>query len=108
MNNPKLHEDVPGPDALPVEPPNGGAQRALRVVPAQRITVPTHVRPYDLRHTRVTRWVGAGHNLAIVKKAAGHSTINTTMIYAHLADEVLKTLAEKAEETTEMEALCAG
>jgi integrase len=41
-------------------------------------------RPYDLRHTCITRWVAAGHNLALVQKAAGHSSIRTTMGYVHL------------------------
>lgn len=59
---------------------------------ACRAGLPAGLRPYDLRHTRLTRWAGAGHNLAKVQKAAGHASIRTTMIYVHLADEDLRSL----------------
>jgi integrase len=49
-------------------------------------------RPYDLRHTCITRWVAAGHNLALVQKAAGHSSIRTTMGYVHLVDDDVSAL----------------
>lgn len=75
---------------------------------AEKVGLPTDVRPYDLRHTRITRWVGAGHNLAIVQKAAGHSSINTTMLYVHLANESLKTLVAAAKDAPKLEALSAS
>ncbi len=50
--------------------------------------------PYDLRHTRITRWVAAGHNLALVQKAAGHASMRTTMIYVHLVDDDLSVLVQ--------------
>lgn len=75
---------------------------------ADKVGLPRDIRPYDLGHTRITRWVSAGHNLAIVQKAAGHSSINTTMIYVHLANEPLRTLVAKADDASKLEALSAG
>jgi integrase len=75
---------------------------------ADKVGLPKDIRPYDLRHTRITRWVDAGHNLATIKKAAGHSSINTTMIYVHLANESLRTLVERTEQAKELEALSAS
>ena len=49
------------------------------VPPAQRITVHT------LRHTYASRLVMAGVDLATIRKLMGHSSIETTMRYAHLA-----------------------
>lgn len=61
---------------------------------ATRAGLPAGVWPYDLRHTRITRWVRAGHNLALVQKAAGHASIRTTLIYVHLNDDDLSVLVE--------------
>ena len=33
---------------------------------AKQVGLPAGLWPYDLRHTRITRWVSAGHNLALV------------------------------------------
>jgi integrase len=59
---------------------------------AERAKLPDDLRPYDLRHTRITKWVAAGHNLALVQKAAGHASIRTTMGYVHLVDDDLSAL----------------
>lgn len=70
---------------------------------AERAKLPADLRPYDLRHTRITKWVGAGHNLALVQKAAGHSTVRTTMGYVHLVDDDLSALvAAPAQLATEV------
>jgi site-specific recombinase XerD len=42
-------------------------------------------RWHDLRHTFCSRLVQAGVHLSVVKEAAGHSSIASTMRYAHLA-----------------------
>ncbi len=62
---------------------------------AKRANLPADLRPYDLRHTRITKWVAAGHNLALVQKAAGHSSVRTTMGYVHLVDDDLSALVAK-------------
>ena len=66
---------------------------------AERAKLPDDLRPYDLRHTRITKWVAAGHNLALVQKAAGHSSIRTTMGYVHLVDDDLSALVTRPEPT---------
>lgn len=62
---------------------------------AERAKLPDDLRPYDLRHTRITKWVAAGHNLALVQKAAGHASIRTTMGYVHLVDDDLSALVAR-------------
>ena len=47
------------------------------------------VRIHDLRHTFASHAVMAGHPLPIVGKLLGHTQIQTTMRYAHLADQEL-------------------
>lgn len=42
-----------------------------------------------LRHTTATRMLDTTQNIAVVSKMLGHSRIETTMRYAHVADEFL-------------------
>ena len=66
-------------------------RRAFQTV-AAAAHLPAGLWPYDLRHTRITRWVAQGHNLALVQKAAGHASMRTTMMYVHLVDDDLSQL----------------
>jgi integrase len=61
---------------------------------AKRAKLPDGLRPYDLRHTRLTRWA-ATKPLPLVQKAAGHASIRTTMGYVHLGDDDLSVLVEQ-------------
>jgi len=45
---------------------------------------------HKLRHTYASHLVMAGVDLPSVQKLMGHSTITTTMIYAHVAQEHLR------------------
>ncbi len=47
------------------------------------------MRPHDLRHTFASQLVMAGVDLVTVSKLLGHTSIQTTMIYAHLNKEHL-------------------
>ena len=48
------------------------------------------VRPYDLRHSRITLWVGRGANLLGVQYLAGHKDLSTTAKYAHASRAAAK------------------
>lgn len=47
---------------------------------------------HDLRHRRVTTWLSEGHSPELVRKAMGHSTLQTTLKYTHLDREPLRQL----------------
>ena len=52
-----------------------------------------NVRIHDLRHTFASHAVMAGHPLPIVGRLLGHTQIQTTMRYAHLADQEVASAA---------------
>ena len=57
---------------------------------AERAGIEKHVHPHTLRHTFATNlYRSSGHNLRVVQLSLGHSSIQTTEIYTHVAsDEV--------------------
>lgn len=74
------------------------------------------VRIHDLRHTFASHAVRKGVSLPLLGKLLGHSQIQTTMRYAHLADESVReaantvavALAEGAEKANERFRLVPG
>lgn len=53
------------------------------------------VRIHDLRHTYASNAVSQGMSIPLVGKLLGHTQIQTTMRYAHLADDPVREAAEQ-------------
>jgi site-specific recombinase XerD len=51
--------------------------------------------PHTLRHTYASHLVMAGGDLVTIKELLGHSSIVTTMIYAHLSKPHIKKVVDK-------------
>jgi len=54
-----------------------------------------HVRIHDLRHTYASNAVSSGMPIQMVGRLLGHTQIQTTMRYAHLADDPVRRAAEE-------------
>jgi integrase len=65
---------------------------------AKRAKLPAGFVPHDLRHRRATTWIAAEKNVHHVQTAMGHSVIQTTMGYTHLAKEHLRSLVDGPED----------
>jgi integrase len=59
-------------------------------------TVPQHLSFHSLRHGFCTALAEAGKSAAVIKEAARHADIQTSMRYVHMANETLKTEVEDA------------
>lgn len=57
------------------------------------------VRLHDLRHTYASHALASGLPIEMVGKLLGHSQIQTTMRYAHLADDPVREAAERVSAT---------
>ncbi|MDE0591584.1 tyrosine-type recombinase/integrase [Halocynthiibacter sp. C4] len=64
------------------------------------------VRIHDLRHTYASNAVSSGMPIQMVGRLLGHTQLQTTMRYAHLADDPVKRAAE--ENAARLEALVNG
>ena len=56
-------------------------------------------RIHDLRHTFASAAVAAGQGLPIIGKLLGHTQVQTTARYAHLAADPVKAAAERVSST---------
>jgi site-specific recombinase XerD len=54
------------------------------------------VRLHDLRHSFASNIVNAGGTLPVIGALLGHRNIATTQRYAHLADDPLQAVADRA------------
>lgn len=59
---------------------------------ARRAGITKRVTPHMLRHSFATHLISKGAALPYVQKLLGHTSIQTTMIYTHVADNDLKNL----------------
>lgn len=61
------------------------------------LTLKCHVRArlHDLRHSAVTYMLKNGMKVEVVMKIVGHTNISTTMVYTHVADDVMAREMEK-------------
>ena len=53
------------------------------------------VRLHDLRHSYASSGLLVGEGLTVIGKLLGHSQMQTTERYAHLANDPIKSAAEK-------------
>ncbi|MBQ8313666.1 MAG: tyrosine-type recombinase/integrase, partial [Clostridia bacterium] len=65
-------------------------EKVVRLL-AERSKVTKHVTPHVLRHTTATTAVNAGMPIEDVSKLLGHSSLNTTLIYAKVATNRVQT-----------------
>lgn len=54
-----------------------------------------HIRPHDLRHTFASQLAMAGVDLRTIQELLGHTSFNTTLIYAHLTQSHLREAIKK-------------
>lgn len=57
---------------------------------AKRAGIDRHITPHTLRHSFATDFLKNGGDIRYLQKLLGHSSINTTMRYTHLADSDLE------------------
>jgi integrase len=75
------------------EKPRADLQRPWRAI-TKRAGL-TGTRVHDLRHTHASIGVGAGLGLPIIGRLLGHSNVETTQRYAHLADDPVRRASER-------------
>lgn len=80
--------------ALALEPDDGLARRARRVMLATRLEGP-HASPKGLRHGFGVAAVSAGIPLNMVQKWLGHAQLTTTAIYADAVGAEEKDIARR-------------
>lgn len=75
---------------------------------AKRAKLPPELHQHDLRHRRVTTWLGEGKSPVAVMHAMGHSDLKTTMSYYRFVPDHLRTLVESPATPQRREAAIVG
>ena len=74
----------------PLEPiSNRQVYRIVRET-AERVGIKKRVSPHTLRHSFATHLLEAGVDIRVIQVALGHSKLDTTARYAHVASKVLR------------------
>lgn len=68
-------------------------------------TFPDKVHPHMFRHTKAVSMLNSGIDILIISNFLGHSSIETTMVYAKITDENKRKILEKAYFDTESKEL---
>lgn len=68
--------------------------RATFVEAGEAVGLPFRLTPHVLRHSAATRLNAAGVTTATVKAFMGHKSVQTTLLYAHVSGDALKTAAK--------------
>lgn len=61
-----------------------------------KASIDMHVSPHMLRHTFATSMLNNGADLVSVKELLGHSSLDTTSIYTHVSDDMIKRVYNSA------------
>ncbi|OHV52382.1 tyrosine-type recombinase/integrase [Pseudofrankia sp. BMG5.36] len=72
------------------------ARHATSAHAANPTTVPEHVTPHALRHSRAMHLLEDGVNLIYIRDLLGHASVTTTEIYAKTNPELKRAAIEKA------------
>ena len=62
-----------------------------------------HVLLHDLRHSLTCRALASGETLPVIGKLLGHTLVQTTARYAHLAHDTVKASAARIGDSIEQD-----
>lgn len=65
----------------------GNIERMIRVIRDRAGMSDRRITPHTFRHTTATQALNAGMPITDIQRLLGHSSVNTTMIYAHTSQE---------------------
>jgi site-specific recombinase XerD len=69
-----------------------------RLARVKCVEVPERVHPHQLRHTRAIHYYRDGMPLALIGELLGHSSLETTKVYAFADSEMKRVAMEKADQ----------